>query len=224
MAKTKNFKDLFLDQLKDMASAEQQLIKALPKMAKAAKSATLKKAFTDHLKQTRNHEARIKKVFKLIGAPFKVVTCKAMKGLIEEGQEVIKHFGKTPVIDSALVAAAKRVEHYEMGAYETIHLFAKELGHHDVAAIIQETLNEEIKADKLVTSIAASVYSPGLAQDSSDGKKKPAAKTVKKKTGTAAKKKPVKANSAKKSGVSKIVKTVKTIASKTKRKLTSPRA
>lgn len=150
----KDFEDLFVEQLKDMASAEQQLVDALPKMAQAARSPELKEAFTNHLKETKNQVTRLKKVFQKLHIPFEVQECQAMKGLIEEGEEAIKTFGKSEVIDPALIACAQRVEHYEMAAYGTIRTFAKELDHSDIADILQDSLDEEGNANKLLTKIA----------------------------------------------------------------------
>lgn len=150
----KEFEELFVEQLKDMVSAEEQLVDALPKMAAAAKSPKLKEAFTHHLKETKNQVTRLKKVFQRLNIPFEPKLCKAMKGLVEEGSEAIKEFGKTDLIDPALIAAAQRVEHYEMAAYGTIRTFAKELGFNDIADLLQESLDEEGNANKTLTKIA----------------------------------------------------------------------
>lgn len=151
---SKNFHDLFIDQLKDMASAEMQLVEALPKMAEAAQSAELKKTINTHLKETKEQVARLKRIFKLLQEPFEVETCEAMKGLIKEGDKAIKAYRDSPVIDAAIIASAKRVEHYEMGAYGTICIYAKELDQVEVLEIIKETLAEEINANKLLTGLA----------------------------------------------------------------------
>ena len=146
--------DLLEDELKDVYSAENQLVKALPKMAKKATSPTLKKAFTDHLKQTEGHVARLEKIGKTLDISLKGKTCAAMKGLVEEGKEVIDEDGEPSIIDAALIGAAQRVEHYEMAAYGTIRAMAQALGHDSVVKLLQQTLDEEGAADKKLTSIA----------------------------------------------------------------------
>jgi ferritin-like metal-binding protein YciE len=148
--------DLLTDELKDVFSAENQLIKALPRMAKKAKSAALKTAFTDHLQETEGHVARLEKIGKTLGIKLTGKTCAAMKGLVEEGKEVIEEDGEPAVIDAALIGAAQRVEHYEMAAYGTIRAMAAALGHDDVAKLLQQTLEEEGAADKKLTKIAES--------------------------------------------------------------------
>ena len=146
--------DLLEEELKDIYSAENQLVKALPKMAKKASSPTLKKAFTDHLKQTEGHVARLEKIGKTLDITLKGKTCAAMKGLVEEGKEVIDEDGEPSIIDAALIGAAQRVEHYEMAAYGTVRAIAAALGHDPVVKLLQQTLDEEGQADKLLTSIA----------------------------------------------------------------------
>lgn len=165
MANNKDFEELFVEQLKDMVSAEEQLVDALPKMAQAARSPKLKEAFTNHLKETKQQVTRLKKVFQKLNIPFEAEECEAMKGLIEEGEEAIKNFGKSEVIDPALIAAAQRVEHYEMAAYGTIRTFAKELGYDDIVDILQESLDEEGNANKLLTKIAeGGLFTSGVNQ------------------------------------------------------------
>ena len=161
--------DLLEDELKDIYSAENQLVKALPKMAKKASSATLKKAFTDHLKQTEGHVARLEKIGKELDITLKGKTCAAMKGLVEEGKEVIDEDGDPSIIDAALIGAAQRVEHYEMAAYGTVRAMAAALGHDRVAKLLQQTLDEEGAADKKLTAIAedevlSSAMSVGMAE------------------------------------------------------------
>jgi ferritin-like metal-binding protein YciE len=145
-----------MDSLPDLLedSAENQLIKALPKMAKKASSPTLKKAFTDHLKQTEGHVLRLEKIGKTLDISLKGKTCAAMKGLVEEGKEVIDEDGEPSIIDAALIGAGQRVEHYEMAAYGTVRAMAQALGHDSVVKLLQQTLDEEGAADKLLTSIA----------------------------------------------------------------------
>jgi ferritin-like metal-binding protein YciE len=145
---------LLEDELKDLYSAENQLIKALPKMAKKASSAALKSAFTDHLKQTEGHVARLEKIGKSLDIKLTGKKCAAMEGLVKEGSEVIEEEGDDAVIDAALIGAAQRVEHYEMAAYGTVRGIAQQLGHADAVKLLQQTLDEEGAADKKLTSIA----------------------------------------------------------------------
>ena len=151
--------EIFIDQLKDIYSAENQLVKALPKMAKAASSPELKQAFEEHLEQTREQVERLDQVMEIAGATGKGKKCAGMEGLIEEGKEVIDMKGEaTPAaLDAALIAAAQRVEHYEIAAYGTVCTFAKILGMRDALDLLKETLNEEETTDKRLTQIAATV-------------------------------------------------------------------
>jgi ferritin-like metal-binding protein YciE len=146
--------DLMEDEIKDLYSAENQLLKALPKMAKKASSPSLKDAFTSHLKETEGHVKRIEKIGQLMGIKLSGKTCKAMKGLIEEGKEVLEEDGEPSLIDAALIGAAQRVEHYEMAAYGTTRAMAHSLGQTEIATLLQQTLEEEGAADKKLTKIA----------------------------------------------------------------------
>lgn len=150
----RTFEDLFIDELKDLYDAEHQLTKALPKMAKAATSPDLKKAFESHLTETEGHIKRLEQVFEGLGQKATRKTCPAMKGLVEEGSEVIEEDMEPEVKDAALIGAAQRVEHYEMAGYGTVRTFAHILGHHDLEGILQETLNEEGAADEKLTQLA----------------------------------------------------------------------
>lgn len=152
----KDLEDLFHDELKDVYDAEHQLTKALPKMAKAATSPKLKKAFEDHLAQTEEHIARLEKVFEIFGKKPVKKTCKAMKGLVEEGSEVIKEDMDPEVKDAALIASAQRVEHYEMAAYGCLRTYAMHLDMADAQKILQTTLDEEGDTDKKLTKLAES--------------------------------------------------------------------
>ena len=149
-----NLNDLFVHQLGDLYDAENRLIDALPKMADAACSQQLKTAFSEHLMQTRTHAQRLEQVFHRIGCEPKRETCPAMKGLIQEGQDMIDAKGDDAVRDAALIAAAQRVEHYEMAGYGTVRTFAQQLGLTDVAQTLQQTLDEEGETDKMLTRIA----------------------------------------------------------------------
>lgn len=141
-------------QLRDLYSAEDQLISALPKMAAAAHSSDLKSAFETHLRETRQQKTRLEQAFRMLGCEPKSESCDAMEGLIEEGQEIIDMDGDPEVKDAALIAAAQRVEHYEIAGYGCARTFARRLGRNDVANLLQETLDEEGNADKILTDIA----------------------------------------------------------------------
>ena len=149
--------DLFVDELKDLYNAENQLIKALPKMAKAAENEDLKQAFLNHLDETRGQVERLEAIFNELDVNPKGKKCKAMEGLVEEGKEVIDEDGDPAVKDAALIAAAQRVEHYEMAGYGCTRTFAKLLGYEEAASLLQETLDEESAADKKLTELAESV-------------------------------------------------------------------
>lgn len=151
------FHGLFIEELKDIYNAENQLTKALPKMAKAAVNERLKDGFTRHLEETKGHVERLEQAFKLLGEPVKGKTCKAMKGLIEEGEEAIQESDAGLVRDAQLIGAAQRVEHYEIAAYGTAVAMAKLMGHDDVAALLDETLQEEGATDKKLTDVSKEV-------------------------------------------------------------------
>jgi Mn-containing catalase len=148
--------ELLTEELKDLLHAENQLVKALPKMAKAAKDADLKTAFEDHLEQTKGHVERLKQAFEMLDEKPKAKPCKGMAGLIEEGQETItdgKEMEEAPA-DLALIGAAQRVEHYEIAAYGTARAIAEQMGRPDIVKLLGQTLAEEEKADKLLTKLA----------------------------------------------------------------------
>ena len=152
-----SLKDLYVDELKDLYSAENQLVKALPKMAKKASAPELKRAFQSHFEQTKVHVDRLEKIFKGLGEKPNGKTCKAMKGLVEEGKEIIEEDGDDSVLDAALIGAAQRVEHYEIAGYGVVRTFASLLGDDNAASILQRTLNEEGETDKKLTSLAESI-------------------------------------------------------------------
>jgi ferritin-like metal-binding protein YciE len=153
--KLDSLEDVFVHQLNDLYSAEDQLVAALPKMAQAASNDELKQAFQHHLEETRDHRDRIQEIFGQLGKRRNGEECKAMKGLVEEGEEVIKTSGGDPAAkDAALIGAAQRVEHYEIAAYGTAKTLAGELGHDDAKDLLDQTLDEESSADKLLTKIA----------------------------------------------------------------------
>ena len=152
-----SLKDLYIDELKDLYNAENQLLKALPKMAKKASAPELKRAFQDHLAQTEGHVNRLEKIFNGMGEKPNGKVCKAMKGLVEEGKEVIEEDGDASVLDAALIGAAQRVEHYEIAGYGVVRTFASLLGEEDAMGLLQRTLNEEAEADKKLTKLAESI-------------------------------------------------------------------
>ncbi len=158
-----SLESLFHEQLQDLYDAEQRLTQALPKMAEAAHSPTLKAAFQHHLRETQNQVTRLERVFQMMNWPAKSQTCYAMKGLVEEGQEMISATGNPDVKDAALIAAAQRVEHYEMAGYGSARAFAQRLGRRDAVQLLQETLNEEEAADKKLTQIAEQSVNPQAA-------------------------------------------------------------
>jgi ferritin-like metal-binding protein YciE len=152
-----SLEDLLVNELKDLYSAEKQLLKALPKMAKAATSKPLQNGFTKHLKQTEGHVSRLEKVFEELGVSARGKKCQAMEGLIEEGQEVIDEDAAPAVKDAALIAAAQRVEHYEIAGYGTVRTYANLLNHKRAATLLQQTLDEEGETDKILTKLAEQI-------------------------------------------------------------------
>jgi len=149
-------KDLFVDELKDLYSAEKQLVKALPKMAKAANDPQLKEAFRTHLQETRKHVERLEQICRDLGVSPRGKKCVGMEGLIEEGSELIKEDPDPDVLDAGLINKAQHVEHYEMAGYGTVRTYARQLGYDNHAALLQQTLDEEGKTDHLLTALAES--------------------------------------------------------------------
>jgi ferritin-like metal-binding protein YciE len=150
----RSLQDVLEEQLGDLYDAEKQLLTALPKMAGAASADELREAFETHLQETRTHVERLERVFSDLSLPMPTEECKAMRGLIAEGEEVVQATGDPMAKDAALIAAAQRVEHYEIAGYGTVRTLAKELDYGDAASILDDTLDEEGKADKLLTKIA----------------------------------------------------------------------
>ena len=146
--------DVLREQVKDLLSAEKQLITALPKVAEAAHSEELKQAITEHLEQTRGHVQRLEKAASLLGIDDNGTTCKAMQGLVAEGEEILAKNGDPVAKDAAIIAAAQRIEHYEIAAYGTARTLAGELDQTEAKRMFDETLDEESAADKLLTKIA----------------------------------------------------------------------
>jgi ferritin-like metal-binding protein YciE len=149
-----SLQDVFVEQLADLRSAEQQLVEALPKVARAASSDELRSAFEQHLEETRGHLGRLEEIFGRIETPAPAEHCEGMEGLIKEGEEVIGMSGDPMAKDAALIAAAQRIEHYEIAAYGTARTLADELGYDEATSLLDETLDEESDADKLLTKIA----------------------------------------------------------------------
>jgi ferritin-like metal-binding protein YciE len=148
--------DLFVHELKDLLSAEKQLVKALPNMAKGASSETLKEAFENHLEQTKGHVERLEQIFEVLGKSARAEHCKAMEGLITEGSDLLEEEGDATVKDAALIGAAQRVEHYEIAAYGTTRTLAELLGQDQAVNLLQQTLDEEKETDEKLTELAHS--------------------------------------------------------------------
>lgn len=155
-SKMNTLEDLYMDLLKDLYSAEKQLVKALPKMAKHASSADLQKAFQEHLKQTEGHVERIERIFSDLDGSPRGKKCVGMEGLVEEGNELLKEDAEPQVLDAGLIAAAQKVEHYEIASYGTARTWAQRLGYERAARLLQETLDEESMANEKLTQIAES--------------------------------------------------------------------
>jgi ferritin-like metal-binding protein YciE len=151
-----NLNDLFIEQLQDLYDAEKRLLKALPKMADAASTAELRQAFAEHHQQTNQHVQRLEQIFQRLGKTPESETSSAMKGLVSDGEGMVNAKGDDAVRDAALIAAAQRVEHYEIAGYGTARTFARQLGMSDVAQTLQQTLDEEGNTDKRLTQIAES--------------------------------------------------------------------
>ena len=156
MPTQKNLKDLFSETLKDIYFAEKQILRALPKMAKEAVSPELKLAFEAHREQTEGHVERLNEVFEQIGRPARGKTCEAILGIIDEAKEIMEDFKGAEALDAGLASSGQAVEHYEIARYGALKTWAKELGFNDAAKLLDQTLQEEIKADQLLTKIATS--------------------------------------------------------------------
>jgi ferritin-like metal-binding protein YciE len=151
---------LYTNELRDLYNAENQLLKALPKMAKAASSQELKDAFGKHLEQTKTHVERLEQVFEELDEKPKGKTCHGMKGLIEEGSEILKEDGDDSVLDAGIIVAAQKVEHYEIAAYGSVRTFAHLLGKDKSAEVLQTTLDEESETNEILNKLAESVVNP----------------------------------------------------------------
>ena len=151
-----SLKELYVDELKDLYSAEKQLVKALPRMAKNATNAELQQAFTKHLEETEGHVERLEQIFEMLGERAGGKKCKGMEGLIEEAKELLEEDAAEEVLDAGLISKAQHVEHYEMAGYGTVRTWAQQLGLDEQAELIQQTLDEESNANELLTQIAES--------------------------------------------------------------------
>src|ERR1051325_3585163 len=158
--KLENLKSLYTNELRDLYNAENQLVKALPKMAKAASSQELKDAFEKHLEQTETHVERLEEVFEELDENPKGKTCKAMKGLIEEGSEILDKDGDESVIDAGIIVAAQKVEHYEIAGYGSVRTFAQLLGKEKSAELLQTTLEEESETNETLNQLAEGIVNP----------------------------------------------------------------
>lgn len=164
-----SLKDLLTDQLKDIYNAEHQLLKALPKMAKRASSDELREAFQGHLEETRGQIERLDQAAEHMGIALRGKKCKAMEGLIEEGKEVLEEDGPEGVIDSALIAAAQRVEHYEISAYGSARALAEKLELQDIVTLLQASLEEESACDEKLTQLSENTILPAALQNEQSG-------------------------------------------------------
>ncbi|WP_298713956.1 ferritin-like domain-containing protein [Chitinophaga sp.] len=160
------FHQLFMDELKDIYWAEKHLVKALPKMQKAATTAELVDAFAEHLEATKGHVSRLEEIFDLMGARAVGKKCEAMEGLVSEAQELISEEDPGSVLDAGLIIAAQKVEHYEIASYGSLRTLATRMGHTEAANILEQTLDEEKETDSLLTQIAETkVNEEALAED-----------------------------------------------------------
>jgi ferritin-like metal-binding protein YciE len=161
--KLNTLEQLYLSELRDLYSAENQLLKALPKMAKGATSPELKDAFEQHLEQTKGHVERLEELFQQLQESPKGKTCHGMKGLIEEGSEILKEDGEGSVLDAGIIVAAQKVEHYEIASYGSVRTFANLLGKGEDAKLLQSTLDEESETNEILNGLAESVVNPEAA-------------------------------------------------------------
>jgi ferritin-like metal-binding protein YciE len=172
---TNRLKHLYIEELKDLYSAESQLVKALPKMAKAATSEELQTGFTEHLEQTKEHVERLEEIFKALGESPKGKKCKGMEGLIKEGAEMIEEEPAPEELDAGLISAAQRVEHYEIAGYGCVSTYAKLLGEDAAVSLLRQTLEEEKETDEKLTELSESINleaaNSGVEQEGNNGRK-----------------------------------------------------
>jgi ferritin-like metal-binding protein YciE len=176
-----NLKSLYVDELRDLYSSEQQLIKAIPKMAKAANSAELRKGFQEHLEQTRGHATRLEQILTGLGEPVKGKKCKGMAGIVSEGGEMMSEDFAGALMDAALISAAQRVEHYEIAAYGAVHAYAKLMGETEAASLLQQTLDEEKETNQKLTDLSGQINSQAFqaGAEAGDEGSRPRQKTAK---------------------------------------------
>lgn len=176
-----NLKTLYVDELRDLYSSEQQLIKAIPKMAKAANSEELRKGFEEHLEQTRGHATRLEQILSGLGEPVKGKKCKGMAGIVAEGGEMMAEDFEGALMDAALISAAQRVEHYEIAAYGAVHAYAELMGESEAASLLQRTLDEEKETDQKLTELSEEINSEafGGGAETEAEETKPRQKTAK---------------------------------------------
>src|SRR5947209_2215942 len=170
---SEGLRELYVDELKDLYNAENQLIKALPKMAKAAASEELREGFEEHLEQTKEQARRLERIFEMLDENPRGKKCVGMEGLVKEGSEIMKEDFEDEVMDAALIGAAQRVEHYEIAAYGTVRTFAEVLGEGEHVSLLEETLQEEKETDEKLTQLASQINEQAKEQV---GKKEPESK------------------------------------------------
>jgi ferritin-like metal-binding protein YciE len=180
-----NLKSLYVDELRDLYSSEQQLIKAIPKMAKAANSDELRKGFEEHLEQTRGHATRLEQILSGLGEPVKGKKCKGMAGIVAEGGEMITEDFQGALMDAALISAAQRVEHYEIAAYGAVHAYATLMGESEAASLLQQTLEEEKETDQKLTELSEEINSEAFRTGAEAGTEETAARHKTAKAGSA---------------------------------------
>jgi ferritin-like metal-binding protein YciE len=182
-----SLRELYIDELRDLYSAEMQLVKALPKMAKAAANDQLREAFEEHLRETSEHVSRLEQIFEQLGEKASGKKCLGMEGLVKEGSETMKEDYEDAVKDAAIIGAAQRVEHYEMAGYGTVRAFAELLGENEHVTLLEKTLEEEKNADEKLTQLAEEINSEA-AEREGEGESNTASTTREVKTGSKSRK------------------------------------
>ena len=181
MAKMVTLNDLLEDELKDIYSAEKQLIKALPKMVRKASSGELRDTLEEHLEVTKRQAERLERVFQELGSKAKAKTCEAMKGLIEEAEDMMSEDAEDAVLDAAIIGCAQKVEHYEIASYGTVKSWAERIGNNRAARLLDETLQEEGEADKRLTELAESMINPEAESGNGGGSSRSSKKSASRK-------------------------------------------
>ena len=175
--------ELLAEELKDIYSAEKQLLRALPRMAKKASAPELKTALTEHTEMTQRQIERLESVFEAIGKPAKAKTCKAMQGLLEEAKEIMEEDASDAVLDAGIIAAAQKVEHYEIASYGTVRTWARLCGQEEAANLLQETLDEESQTDERLTQLAESIVNPRAEEGGDDAQEESSSQSAKRSSG-----------------------------------------